>query len=69
MYKKAISEINSLLKDYPNDPYFIELKAQILAENGKIKQAISLFNSGANLIDIGGESTRPGSKSINENLE
>ena len=28
-----------------------------------------LFNSGANLIDIGGESTRPGSKSINENLE
>ncbi len=34
-----------------------------------IQQAIDLFNSGANLIDIGGESTRPGSKSINENLE
>ena len=34
-----------------------------------IKQAINLFNSGANLIDIGAESTRPGSKSINENLE
>ncbi len=34
-----------------------------------INQAINLFNSGANLIDIGGESTRPGSKSINENLE
>ena len=34
-----------------------------------IKQAINLFKSGANLIDIGGESTRPGSKSINENLE
>ena len=28
-----------------------------------------LFNSGANLIDVGGESTRPGSKKINENLE
>ncbi len=50
MYKKAISEINSLLKDYPNDPYFIELKAQILAENGKIKQAISLYRKSLKII-------------------
>ena len=34
-----------------------------------IQQAINLFSSGANLIDIGGESTRPGSKPINEKLE
>ncbi len=34
-----------------------------------IQQAVNLFNSGANLIDIGGESTRPGSKPINEKLE
>ena len=34
-----------------------------------INHAISLFNCGANLIDIGGESTRPGSKVIRENLE
>ena len=34
-----------------------------------IQQAINLFNSGANLIDIGGESTRPGSNSISEKLE
>ena len=34
-----------------------------------IKQAFHLFDSGANLIDIGGESTRPGSKAISENLE
>ncbi len=34
-----------------------------------IQQAKNLFNSGANLIDIGGESTRPGSKPINEKLE
>ena len=34
-----------------------------------IQQAIDLYNSGANLIDIGGESTRPGSKPINEKLE
>ena len=34
-----------------------------------MKHAINLINSGANLIDIGGESTRPGSKPIKENLE
>jgi len=34
-----------------------------------IDHAISLLNCGANLIDIGGESTRPGSKVIRENLE
>ncbi len=34
-----------------------------------IKQAKNLFNSGANLIDIGGESTRPGSRTINEDVE
>ena len=34
-----------------------------------IKQAFHLFDTGANLIDIGGESTRPGSKAISENLE
>ena len=35
-------------------------------KNKAILHAINLFNSGANLIDIGGESTRPGSKPINE---
>ena len=34
-----------------------------------VKQAKNLFSLGANLIDIGGESTRPGSKPINEKLE
>ncbi len=38
-------------------------------KNKGIQQAINLFNAGAKLIDVGGESTRPGSKSINENLE
>jgi dihydropteroate synthase len=28
-----------------------------------------MFNSGANIIDVGGESTRPGSKAINNKLE
>ncbi len=43
LYKKSIKEINSLLKDYPNDAFFIELKAQILSENGKVKEAINYY--------------------------
>ena len=38
MYEEAISSINALLKDYPDDPYFLELKGQIYAENGKIEK-------------------------------
>ena len=34
-----------------------------------VKHAIEMFKSGANIIDIGGESTRPGSKGVDEKLE
>ena len=40
MYDEAILMINSLLNDYPNDPFFLELKGQIYAENGKVEKAI-----------------------------
>ena len=50
MYKRSIKEINSLLKDFPNDPYFIELKAQILSENGKIKEAIKYYKKSLEII-------------------
>jgi dihydropteroate synthase len=33
------------------------------------KHSLEMFRSGANIIDIGGESTRPGSKAINIKLE
>ena len=51
MYKKSIKEINSLLKDYPNDPFFIELKAQILSENGKIKEAIKYYKKSLKIVN------------------
>ena len=38
-------------------------------QNKGIKQAIKMFSSGANIIDVGGESTRPGSKAVNVKLE
>ncbi len=39
------------------------------AKNKGIKHGLEMFKSGANIIDVGGESTRPGSKMVNKNLE
>jgi predicted Zn-dependent protease len=37
---KANAEVESLLRDNPEDPYFLELKGQILLESGKPKEAL-----------------------------
>ncbi len=50
MFKKSIKEIDGLLKDYPNDPYFLELKAQVLSENGKIKEAINYYKKSLKIL-------------------
>ncbi len=38
---QAIAEANALLDAKPNDPYFLELKGQILLESGRPKEAIA----------------------------
>ena len=38
-------------------------------KNKGITHAMSLYKCGASIIDVGGESTRPGSKPVNENRE
>jgi dihydropteroate synthase len=38
-------------------------------KNKGLKHALEMFKSGANIIDVGGESTRPGSKSVDKDLE
>jgi len=38
---KALSEADALLKTNPHDPFFLELKGQILLESGKPAQAIA----------------------------
>ncbi len=48
MYEDAISSINLLLKEFPNDPYFLELKGQIYAENGKVEEAIFAYQESLN---------------------
>ena len=67
---------NLKFNSIPNILGILNLTPDSFSDGGKfnkknkgIKHAINLFNSGANIIDIGGESTRPGSKIINENLE
>ena len=39
--QKALDEANALLAAVPHDPYFLELKGQILLESGKPAEAIS----------------------------
>ena len=72
--KKNFSNFD--FKDIPNILGVLNLTPDSFSDGGKfhtkkkgINQAFHLFNSGAKLIDIGGESTKPGSKKIKENLE
>ena len=41
--EKALSEADSLLKTAPEDPFFLELKGQILLESGRPKEAIPVL--------------------------
>ncbi|MBN8501823.1 MAG: tetratricopeptide repeat protein, partial [Sphingomonadales bacterium] len=38
---KALAEANSLIANNPNDPYFLELKGQILLESGRPAEALA----------------------------
>ena len=72
--KKNFSNFN--FKKIPNILGVLNLTPDSFSDGGKfnskkkgLKHAIDLFNYGADLIDIGGESTRPGAKAISENHE
>jgi predicted Zn-dependent protease len=39
--EKALAEMDSLLKDRPNDPFYLELRGQILLESGKPEEALA----------------------------
>ena len=72
--KKNFSNFN--FRKIPNILGVLNLTPDSFSDGGKfntkkkgINHAIKLLNSGANLVDVGGESTRPGSKTIKENLE
>jgi len=46
---KALAEMDSLLKDYPKDPYFWELRAQIYFESGRIAQSVAPYRMAVSL--------------------
>jgi predicted Zn-dependent protease len=41
--KKALDVLNPLIAENPQDPYFYELKGQILFENGKVDEALPAY--------------------------
>ena len=60
----------------PNIMGVLNLTPDSFSDGGKFnnkkkgtKKAFEMFNSGAKIIDIGGESTRPGSKGVNTQIE
>jgi predicted Zn-dependent protease len=46
---KALAEMDALLKTAPNDPYFLELKGQILLESGRPTEALPLLRQATTL--------------------
>ena len=72
--KKNFAKFNFLKT--PNIMGVLNITPDSFSDGGKfnnkkrgIKQAIKMYAAGADIIDIGGESTRPGSKSVNVKLE
>jgi predicted Zn-dependent protease len=47
--KQAVPEIDALIHDYPGDPYFHELKGQMLFENGRIAEAVAPYEEAVRL--------------------
>jgi len=46
---QALPEIDALIRDYPKDPYFQELKGQMLFENGRVAEAIPPYEQAVRL--------------------
>ena len=72
--KKNFSNFNFL--ELPNIMGVLNLTPDSFSDGGQfnnkskgIKHAIQMIKSGANIIDIGGESTRPGSKGVKTKIE
>ena len=72
--KKNFSNFNFL--KLPNIMGVLNLTPDSFSDGGKynnkskgIKHAIQMIKSGANIIDVGGESTRPGSKGVKTKIE
>jgi predicted Zn-dependent protease len=48
--KKALNEIDALIEIAPNDPFFNELKGQILFENGRVEESVPYYQKAVELL-------------------
>lgn len=48
--ENSLKEINSLIAESPNDPFFHELKGQILFENGRTSEALTSYQTSVKLL-------------------
>jgi predicted Zn-dependent protease len=48
--EKALAEINSLIQQKPHDPFFHELRGQILFESGHIPEAVQSYSKATSLL-------------------
>ena len=49
-FKTALATIDGLIADFPADPYYWELKAQMLFETGKPKELVAAYEKAAKLL-------------------
>ncbi len=48
--RKSLAEIDGLIAERPRDPYFHELKGQILFESGRVPEAVAAYKESARLM-------------------
>lgn len=48
----AVAEVDGLIAEFPDDPYFHELKGQMLFENGRIAAAIAPYQEAVRIMPI-----------------
>ena len=46
---KALAEVDSLIAERPDDPYFVELKGQIMFEHAKLREAVTYYQQAVNM--------------------
>jgi len=46
---KALPEVDGLIRDFPKNPYYQELKGQMLFENGRIREAMAPYEQAVKL--------------------
>ena len=49
-FKNALKQLETMIDDYPDDPYFYELKGQILFETGQADQAVEPYRKAVELL-------------------